>query len=385
MDLHEYLTLRGADLAGVVTAVDTAVGLGSQDVLLAVGSLVEGLGTPKSDVDLLLLTPRAANSLPSGEVALVVSRCLIDMRIMPVEELSLLLTRFETWSELEWSVTHTAKFSLEERTLLHRLRHGSIIRRGEEEGILQRVPQVRELARLKLQVARHMARTIQVDMVGNRARQDYRSLTFAAQDLLGHALDALLAGHLRTNPLAKWRSRLLEALPADSLSALPLRIVARDPGEEAWRLHRAPERPDATACLEHAFRISTFARAVFAWAERKLSTDTPPPAGLSMSVSANSGSRMLGLDFDVDFMYTGTGVALGRLNEFGTSLELSVDEFWLVLQFDEITRFYTDEQNDDFPGETPSIGTADLLLARVMSAGLCVSPSTDIVAPEHEA
>src|SRR6202008_2286814 len=100
-------------------------------------------------------------------------------------------------------------------------------------------PPTREgLLRLKLHVARQAARTIQVDMAGLRDAGDHRSLAFAAQELMGHAIDAMLAAYGLSNPLLKWRSRLLERVPRDwelAMSVAPSGLTA---GDRIWRLLR---------------------------------------------------------------------------------------------------------------------------------------------------
>ena len=115
-----------------------------------------------------------------------------------------------------------------------------------------------------------MARTIQVDMVGYRDAGDHRSMVFAAQELLGHAVDGFLAGFHLTNPTPKLRSRLLERLPVDWGERLMLRPTGLSASELVWQLHRAPAAPTKKLALDHACRIATFARSAFTWAECEL-------------------------------------------------------------------------------------------------------------------
>ena len=337
--LDEFLHKRGADQAALVASVEATIGLDKGDMLLAVGSLVEGLGNDKSDIDLVLITSRDLASCLPDEVALVVGNYLADVQVLQKNQLDELLARFEAWIERPWDLAGAARFTPEERRLLHRLLHGIPLWQGEGNHVTVRLPALADLSRLKLHVARQLARTIQVDMVGLRDCCDYRSLVFAAQDLLGHAVDALTASHHLTNPTAKWRSRLLEQVPASWESSLTVRPTGLAAQELVWRLHRAPEQASAEPALRHALRIAGFARAVFAHAERCLVSKT---GALQLccwpSIERKPNVASLPqLDLDVDFFEADGQVSLGRLNEFGTTVELSRQEFCVTLLFDGAT------------------------------------------------
>lgn len=373
VDLETFLQLRGAVLPAVVSAVQAKVGLTDDDVLLAVGSLVEGLGTPKSDLDLMLITPRDPATLPAEDhVTLVVARCLIDMRVLRIAALDELSARFARWLATPWNVTHALKFSVDDRTLLHRIRNGRVLHRDRGDRILSRLPQQPDLARLKLHVARQTARTIQVDMVGNRESHDYRSLVTAGQELLGHAIDALAAGHGLTNPLLKWRSRMLEALPSDWERGLVLRPTGRSAADHVWLLHRAPEHPDEASAVAHAFGITTFTRAVFHGAERQLVAGVEDSPLAAWRTSRARDAALPYLDFDVDFLVGPDGSAMARLNEFAAPVELTAQELALALLFD--GRTTRREAAAAVLADDP--GGADVvrgLAARLTGAGLCVA------------
>jgi len=308
-------------------------------------------------------------------VTLVVGKCIIDVAILAVDAVEDLFTRFDEWSSQPWNVTHSAPFMPEERLLLHRLRHGLILHCGEREQVTSRIPSVLNLARLKLHVARQQARTIQVDMAGYREVVDFSSLVFAAQELLGHAIDALLAGHQITNPTPKWRSRLLKSLPADWELALGTRPSGLSAEQLAWSLHRAPARPDQKLASQHALRIMTFARAVFLWAETKLikGSGANRKAWPRLKPQARD-VRLPYLDFDIDFLLTNGHVSVARLNEFSETLKLSHDDFSLALLFDgtttarEAERFVFGSRR----GNEQAKAVNDLL-SRVHKAGFNVS------------
>lgn len=377
ISLDDFFRAGGTDLPTLVAKVDASVGLCDDDFLLVVGSLAEGLGTSKSDLDLLLLTSRDEHLLPpQDEIALVAGRCLADMRILRLTYVDDLLARLDGWSRLPWDVTHAVKLTKEERVLLHRLIHGQLVLHSDHSD-LDAVPRpsLQAVARLKLHVARQLSRTVQVDMIGNRDSGDYRSLVFAAQDLLGHAVDALLAGYYLTNPLPKWRSRLLDFLPADWESSLSIRPSGMTAGELVWLLHRTPEAPEVGPALEHALRITTFARAVFVWAERCLLQGLPQepavPAVWPQLERRATDRPLPHLDLNVDFQFADGGVAVARLNDFSETLRLSAREFALTLLFDGTTTA-REAEAVVYASHGPGPGLADRLALRLVAANMSV-------------
>ncbi|MFL6245042.1 MAG: hypothetical protein ACJ74H_03385, partial [Thermoanaerobaculia bacterium] len=214
MTLEAFLALKRTNLQAILALVDEQLGLRSDEALLAVGSLVEGLGSSKSDVDLFWITPRGADELPpQSTLTIIAGECLVDVRILKVSDLQHLLGRFSAWCAQPWSTMLEAKFNLDDRLLLHRLLRGRPLSKTHQAVVEPLQPARDDLARLKLNIARHTSRTIQVDMIGYREAGDFRSLVFAAQEVLGHAVDGLLAGYGQTNPQPRWRSRILGSVP----------------------------------------------------------------------------------------------------------------------------------------------------------------------------
>jgi len=336
-ELGATLARLGADYSAVVHTVDTAVGLGPQHVLLGVGSIAEGLGTSKSDFDLLLIcADDAGDGSAKAEHAWMVGRCIVDLTVLRLETVRMLLSRLHAWAATPWDVSQAAGFSYEERVLLHRLLLGVQLfpEHHQPPGFSYR-PFEAELARLKLQAARHLTRAIQVDLAGYRDSADYPSLVFSAQELLGHAVDGLLAGHRVTNPAPKWRTRLLAGLAEGWSRPLAIRPTPLPADRLFWRLHRAPAEPDRGPALAHATRCVSFARAVFAWAEPQLvassAVDTVEPP---WSQERSPGRTLPTLELEVDFRVTEGRVAVGRLNEFGGSLTITPQELAVLLRFD---------------------------------------------------
>jgi hypothetical protein len=376
MNIDDFLHFRGLDLPSIIENVEQNVRLAQDDVLLAVGSLVEGLGNHKSDLDLLLITSRNDDALShEKEIPLGIGACLADLQILRPAGLHALCARFHAWNQEAWDVNHAAKFTLSEHKLLHRLSHGLSLSETQLGTVLPDLPSRRDLARLKLHVARHMSRTIQVDMVGHRADEDWETLTFAAQTLLGHAIDALTASHEITNPTEKWRFRLLDQLPSDWENRLGCRPTGLSVRNLYWRLHRAPERPGEKPCLEHAFRISAFARAVFAWAESSLVFEEDrEPEQVKWNHDPQGPEEPLPyLDLDVDFCLRGDYVYIAQLNEFHEPLEFPRHALSLFLLCDGVTTKGEAEaylrRNSDYDADH---GSVERWLAELTRAAMSV-------------
>ena len=130
-------------------------------------------------------------------------------------------------------------------------------------------------------------------------------------------------------------------LPSNWERSLLVRPTGLTPSELFWQLHRAPEQPDEKLSVEHGFRIATFARAVFVWAEIQLVRGNELPYELAiwsqLKRQSSEDSPLPYLEFDVDFLLTDGGVTVGRLNDFSQTFNLSDREFALCLLFDGTT------------------------------------------------
>jgi len=375
MEIADFLRRGGTDKAGVAASVATHIGLAAGDVLLAAGSLAEGLGTVKSDLDLFLITDRAAAEGARDEVVLSVGRCVIDVRILPRPRVAALIARLGRWARNGWDPSDAVPFSHDERVLLHRLTHGLPWVVTADHATDFRAP-IGELSRLKLHVARHAAKTVQVDLEGYRQAADHQTMAFAAQKLLAHAVDGLLAGWGHTNPISKWRSRLLGELPAgweDALLCRPARLSAT---ELLWRLQQLPDRPDDRV-LDQTDHILAFARGVFLWAEAVL-LGLPVIARRPGSFASDDlvwSAPLAPLLPDVDFSLTPTGALAARLNEFRPALDLNAEELALALLFDGITTQAEAARAAGGGSATAeAVRRVEMLAARLAAAGFCRNP-----------
>ena len=338
MDHTEFFHLKDTALETIVEEARTKGNISEQDILILVGSLTEGLATQKSDVDLILITDRPPPTEDNKtSIAWQSGKCLVDMEFIQQSDVDTLLASFMGWSSADWDSTFAAKLSLDERKLLHRYVNGIYL--NDPDGSKKRrvAPYSQtELAKLKLHTARHMARTIQVDIVGNLLNQDYRTAAFAAQELLGHATDAVLAAQGLTNPTPKWRSKLIELVSVENVIDWCDQSSSFEDG--IWQLHHFPKYQQEVV-LDKIMALIAFCRAVFFYAECKLIY--PDLLAEDFKIYADFALRdkeqhalLPGLELDVDFHIADQEIYIGRLNEFGKATKVNYQQFMKVLQLD---------------------------------------------------
>jgi hypothetical protein len=342
MNLAAFLDHHQINLEEVVAQTDAAVHLSRGDILFVSGSLVEGLGNAKSDLDLFLITRRDNIQFTSlNDVTISAGDCLIDMRVLQYSAIEGLLKRFKNWAGRPQPPRSAFEFTDEDRKLLHRVMIGRTLYGEAEFEELKCGLKQKDLARHKLDWASHMAATLQVDLAGLHAEGDRHSMLFVAEDLLGYTMDGLLAAYGNTNPNPKWRVRLLEGLPADWEQKLPGWKTKLSPVERFMSLHRTPRHDSRSAIFNYALRIVAFARCVFPWAELELSGRQMPSPTPRETVASpdilDDDEPLPHLDLDVALRYFAGTFVLTRLNARGQTFELSPQAYLLLCLFDGVT------------------------------------------------
>jgi hypothetical protein len=368
MDLDRYLEMQGLHPEHLIEAANTVLPIQHGDTLLAAGSLVEGIGTVKSDIDLLLIVQDESRlSHEDFEIGLLARGCLIDLRVLAISKIASLVDRLGRASKGVWDITHPVEFNLEERMLLHRIHHGRILNGSSSRQDSSSLIPIDSLSRLKLQASRQLARTIQVDMAGFADASDYASLVFCSQELLGCAVDAIASVFRLTNPGAKWRHRLMSRVPQSWSERLPLSYGDRKADDLYWHLHRAPIEPTMDTAISHGLRTCTFARAIFIWAEADLvhNLHTLTTKRAPTRTSCATGTQLPHLDYDVDFRIADGKAAVSRLNSSTRHLDLTIDELSCLALFDG----ETDVDDADNMLSLPC-GSARELCLRLSHAGL---------------
>jgi hypothetical protein len=276
--LDDYLAQHNLKLGTVCEVVRRQLNVADADLIFIAGSLVEGLGNKRSDLDIYWVTDgRPAftkQSLPVGS-------CVADVQILPAQSVEELVRRFAAWLGAEDG--DPRHFTPRDRLQLHRLLNCVAIQsRGRLESLIKTITK-ESLARHKVALSKVEAFNLHLDLVGLLEEGKYYSLIGAAQFLLGYAIDTLVAAYGFTNPNPKWRIELFNSLPTAWEERLPGRSLHLQP-DRFWLEHnRPPVKADPKACEKYVERITTFSRNVHAWATWLLtdakSATAYPPAG----------------------------------------------------------------------------------------------------------
>ena len=380
MQLEAFLDRKGVCLEEVVAEIHARLRPVPGDVLFICGSLLEGLGNEASDVDLYLLTSREDICFTSLDaVLLAVGSCLIDVRVMSHATANALIESFCAWSRRPRQPRSALGFAQDQRKFLHGLHAGRPVFGAGSFESLHRLIDPLQLARHKLDWARCHADALQVDLAGLRKEGDRHTLQFMAQELLSHAADAILAGHLKTNPTGKWRVRQLFDISKGVEISLPGRLIDCSLGEHFLRLHRAPKQDDTEAAHQHALRIASFTRRAFFWAEGRLLR----PSAASIARRGNSpapgrGDQVLP-HLDLDVTLRGDLLELYRLQGSGQIFPLRADSAELLCLFDgETTLRHAVHSGDQVGGAGQGFEMVAQLLALVSHHELAAKPMHDV-------
>ncbi len=328
--LRTYLATRELTLERVCDALQIEFGLTEGDILYAAGSVVEGLATPTSDLDFFLVTPRTLRYTSLQDIALSVDGSPVDVRVLAPADARALVHRFSEWDAAAAPPREAHAFSPDDRMALHRMMTGVPLYGHEGFERLRGPVSTRALARHKLDWARHLFSCFQLDLHGFLLVSDTDSIAEVARIVLGHVTDALLAGHLSTNPNPKWRARLLQSVPGDWEAELGGRRTELSARLRINRLHEAP--PWTLSGWTHrAAAILAFGRIVISWACRRLGVnDTPAPR---RSERSRHGAVLPHLALDVILECHAGAILLVRPYA-GLAIELLPPDADAVLLFD---------------------------------------------------
>lgn len=334
MDLTQFLFRRGTSLAGLRAAIIRALSVNAEEIVFISGSLVEGFGNSSSDLDVYVIAPYN-NPLRVLDQDFL-EKLTIDVSFHDLGHINNLLTRFVGFSSGPKDTRKSWKFNLDERHLLHRICIGIPLWNCDAfQGLKASVPKL-ALARHKLDHSLHAVKRFQVDLAGCRSAGDWRTMLLAAQQLLGHTIDGLLAAYFETNPTLKWRFRLLQRLPSTWEKSLPGRMSDLSAADEYLALLRLPELLNAHTALQYSLRVVTFARRVFTWATWRLSQSASINelfTGQQCTVRP-SGPPLFHLALDVLIVYSDSRFQARRLTSAEQPFDVSATAASLLCLFD---------------------------------------------------
>ena len=121
MDLVEFLRRRGIKLDDVAARARETLSLTDEDVVFACGSLVEGLGNEKSDIDLFLVTSRRDLKLTSlSDTVVVVGSCFCDVNVIDRAVFEKAIDGFAQWAAQPRLPRSSKQISEYDRRMLQR-------------------------------------------------------------------------------------------------------------------------------------------------------------------------------------------------------------------------------------------------------------------------
>lgn len=374
----------GLSAADVSRSVDAELGIGAGDLLFACGSLVEGLGNSKSDLDLCLVSssaPLGANEAGNRPV-LVGGRLIADVLAVHPETLLELAGRLVRLHASGRDLRAAAKsFTFFEHRLLHRLLNS--VPFLNHEGDAKTYARLRNalppghLERLKLDRAHYEAAALQLDLAGLRDERQWPAMVFVSQDLLGWAIDGLLAAHGYTNPTPKWRVKLLGRIEPSAIGKLP-GYGDTEPVGLVMELNRAPEPVDSSTAIVQAARVACFARSVFLWAEQQLAGAPEIPNLFEAARARDPGECLPSLDIDVGFRPVGEAFELLRKNRSSGRLRLDREQASLACLFNGSTALAQARRSlGRLLGSTQGAQALESFTALLEGARLLIPPELD--------
>lgn len=268
------------------------------DALLVVGSLAEGLGTPTSDIDLIMILS-APEELGADEIALEIDGILVDIQFKPAAVCARQMSAAAEWGGGGPSTLAIAPVSESERNFLHRLLTGLYLIGSPDRVAPADVREAarKTLLRLKFDTARHHARSLQVDAHGCFLAGDPLLAAAMAHTALHHAVDALTAAFEESNINPKWRLRHLRRLAQEG----------RLPGDVAEVLSRlmmsGTDPGDPDSCTAFAARAAAAVRALLAFAAGVIDDGEARRLAVGQGAAASTappGRLRMDLDFGVE-------------------------------------------------------------------------------------
>lgn len=347
------LAARGLTVEVLRAAVASKLALLPDDLLLACGSVVEGLGNAKSDVDLMLITRRDDPRRDlEREQLLAIGANWVDVRVHSRQSVDRLLDRLAAWAVQTDNPRLAKAFGYDDQKILHRLFHGlALAGTSEWRTLTERMP-ANALARHMVDWSLYFAETHQLDLAGFASENDAPSMRHAARLLLGHCLDICLALHGLTHPNTKWRARMLQQLQPDWERVLP----GRDSGLSALLLWLRLESFEERSVVAQCHHICTFARRVLPIARvtpvPRWRWNAPTRQSSVVAESAWTARRLPLLDLDIAVRSKDDAFEVFRLSSGREIFRLNTEQYAALTYFDGLTTYaeaaaWTSEQAVD--------------------------------------
>lgn len=216
MDLSGYLRFHRVQESAWMAALDEVVADIPDGALALAGSLIEGIGNERSDIDVYLVAASPDDGrLSFGDAQVVaVGGLVVDIEYVDPARLRRLtgtLARFPS-DEVRNQRPSAVALTLPEIKILHNLRVARPVKGEDAWRDTVRAIDARGLARLIFDFCAVSIDMTQEDAVGFLEAGDPESAVALLRMLRQHLAGALLAAFGETNPAEKWRNLKLRRL-----------------------------------------------------------------------------------------------------------------------------------------------------------------------------
>jgi hypothetical protein len=305
MDLTTFLDRHGMSRAEVTEAIHRRIGRERGEILFLAGSLIEGLGNARSDLDAVLISDRRPGGVGAGvPIPIWTDPFALDVEWWPRADVEALLGRLAELPVDRERDPRTAEiFGGGELRLLHRLGHGEPVQSEAETAELQARLDPRTLDRVLVDRGALEVDAQQTDVVGFVGAGDLESALLQAIEMVGHAAGTLLAAVGDANPSRKWRLAKLRGLgrPGPDLPGGPLLPSPADAFLRLWTVRStspAAVRRHLAECVHTVRRVVPWARQRFLAAEPGAARERALP-GEPAGTASRRGRILPCLDLDL--------------------------------------------------------------------------------------
>ncbi|HYX72413.1 MAG TPA: hypothetical protein VE732_06555 [Nitrososphaera sp.] len=295
MFIDSYLRSHGTNLSQLTALVKEYLNPEEPEIIYFTGSLVEGLGNFKSDIDIYLISDRDFNDRLTCDSIIIITlaTCFIDVEILSFDQVNKLVERLNKFpSNEERDQRTTLAFTLPELKFLHNLRIAQPL--FGEASFFELTSKVNKEALSRILFDRSIvsADSLQIDILGLIEDGDSLSARYLLGHYLGHLCSAFLSALGDTNPAEKWRVRKLNELRrADVSVPLPRRKSFDEIVDMFSNLHVQCE-PNLIAVKDAFSQMLHLSRLIIPWGQSRFLSGTSLRAHSYQSVAEVNHQRI---------------------------------------------------------------------------------------------
>jgi len=272
MLLDTYLSFHGTNLSELTKLVQEQLSPQPRELIYLTGSLVEGSGNFRSDIDIYLISDRDFSERFTCASVIIIpfATCPVDVEVLSFARVNELIDRLQKFpSGEERDPREALAFSLPEIKFLHNLLIAKPL--FSEKAFLDLVGGVdkRNLSRIIFDRSTVGVSSVYIDILGLIEDADYLSARYLLNQLLGYLGSAFLAALGNTNPAEKWMVRKLSEFKNSSArECLPQRGTVGSVAAMFSDLYIQCD-PTAYSVKTELARIIRLSNVVIPWGQRR--------------------------------------------------------------------------------------------------------------------